>query len=178
MEEGRITLPKKPEGQQTAIGAVLDDVLRQEAGKRLLGVILLSDGAQRAYAPRDLPPQTAAARLKHLGYPLFTFPVRPIARAGPGPRRGGKGSDRQSRRVREKRIGHQRADPRRRLRQPRNPRARALRNLARQNGSRRRTDHPSRRRRPILARPISATFRKCPANSSLRWKSPTSRASW
>ena len=25
-------------------------------------------------APRDLPPQTAAARLQHLGYPLFTFP--------------------------------------------------------------------------------------------------------
>ena len=38
-------------------------------------MVLLSDGAQRAYAPRDLPPQTAAARLKHLGYPLFTFPL-------------------------------------------------------------------------------------------------------
>ena len=49
-------------------------MLGREAGKRLLGVVLLSDGAQRAYAPRDLPPQTAAARLKHLGYPLFTFP--------------------------------------------------------------------------------------------------------
>jgi hypothetical protein len=73
LEEGRIPLPEKPEGQQTAIGSVLDDVLRQEAGKRLLGVILLSDGAQRAYAPRDLPPQTAAVRLKQLGYPLFTF---------------------------------------------------------------------------------------------------------
>jgi len=73
-EGGKIELPDKPEGQQTAIGAVLEDVLRREAGKRLLSVILLSDGAQRAYAPRDLPPQTAAARLKHLGYPLFTFP--------------------------------------------------------------------------------------------------------
>ena len=39
-----------------------------------LGVILLSDGAQQAYAPRDLPPQTAAARVQHLGYTLFTFP--------------------------------------------------------------------------------------------------------
>ena len=73
-EGGKIELPEKPEGQQTAIGAALEDVLRREAGKRLLGVVLLSDGAQRAYAPRDLPPQTAAARLKHLGYPLFTFP--------------------------------------------------------------------------------------------------------
>ena len=70
----RSNCPTSPTGQQTAIGAALEDVLRREAGKRLLGVVLLSDGAQRAYAPRDLPPQTAAARLKHLGYPLFTFP--------------------------------------------------------------------------------------------------------
>ena len=74
VESGEIELPEKPEGTQTAIGASLEDVLRREAGKRLLGVLLLSDGAQRAYAPRDLPPQTAAARLKHLGYPLFTLP--------------------------------------------------------------------------------------------------------
>ena len=75
VEKGEITLPDEPEGGQTAIGSTLDDVLRQEAGKRLLGVILLSDGAQRAYAPRDLPPQTAATRLKHLGVPLFTVPI-------------------------------------------------------------------------------------------------------
>ena len=75
VEAGKIELPERPEGQQTAIGAALEDVLRREAGKRLLGVVLVSDGAQRAYAPRDLPPQTAAARLKHLGYPMFTFPL-------------------------------------------------------------------------------------------------------
>ena len=74
-ERGTITLPEKPEGSQTAIGAALEDVLRREAGKRLLGVVLLSDGAERAYAPRDMPPQTAAARLKHLGCPIFTFPL-------------------------------------------------------------------------------------------------------
>ncbi len=73
-ERGKIELPEKPEGRQTAIGAVLDEVLRREAGKRLLGVVLLSDGAQRAYAPHDLPPQTAAARLRQLGYPMFTLP--------------------------------------------------------------------------------------------------------
>jgi hypothetical protein len=74
VENGKIAVPEKPEGQQTALGNAMDDVLRQEAGKRLLGVVLLSDGAQRAYPPRDLPPQTAAARLKNLGYPLYTFP--------------------------------------------------------------------------------------------------------
>jgi hypothetical protein len=75
VEKGKIPLPDEPKGPQTAIGAALDDVLRQEAGKRLLGVILLSDGAQRAYAPRDMPPQTAAVRLKHLGYSLYTVPI-------------------------------------------------------------------------------------------------------
>ncbi len=74
VEGGKIELPDKPTGQQTAIGASLKDALDREAGKRLLGVILLSDGAQQARAPRDLPPQTAAARLKALGYPLFAVP--------------------------------------------------------------------------------------------------------
>ena len=55
--DGTIALPEKPEGHATAIGAALNDVLHGEQGKRLLGVILLSDGAQRALAPRDLPPR-------------------------------------------------------------------------------------------------------------------------
>ena len=56
--DGKIFLPEKPEGQQTAIGAAISDALRRETGKRLLGMILLSDGAQRALAPRDLPPKS------------------------------------------------------------------------------------------------------------------------
>ncbi|MFZ5829198.1 MAG: glutamine amidotransferase [Planctomycetota bacterium] len=71
MSAGRVLLPEKPEGTQSAIGAALNDVLQQEGGKRLLGMLLLSDGAQRALAPRDLAPQTAAARMKPLGAPLF-----------------------------------------------------------------------------------------------------------
>ncbi len=73
LSKGQVQLGEKPDGQQTALGAVLDDVLREQAGKRLLGVLLLSDGAQRAYPPRDALPQTAASRLKYLGYPLYTF---------------------------------------------------------------------------------------------------------
>ncbi len=73
VDAGQLELPAQPEGQETAIGYALQQVLQREAGKRLLGVVLLSDGAQRAYAPRDVPPQSAAARLKHLGYPLFTI---------------------------------------------------------------------------------------------------------
>ena len=75
VQSGEVVLPEAPDGEQTAIGHALEEALRREAGKRLLGVVLLSDGAQRAYAPRDLPPQTAAARLKAQGCPLFTLPL-------------------------------------------------------------------------------------------------------
>jgi len=69
---GEVRLGEEPDGDETAIGAVLEDVLRGQAGKRLLGILLLSDGAQRARPDRDVLPQTAAGRLKPLGYPLFT----------------------------------------------------------------------------------------------------------
>jgi hypothetical protein len=67
----RLELDADPKGEQTAIGSALDEVLRREAGKRLAGVIMLTDGAQRAIAPRDLPPQTPARQLNDLGYPLY-----------------------------------------------------------------------------------------------------------
>ena len=55
------------------VQAILKATGREGKRKRLAGVILLSDGAQRAYAPRDVPPQTPARRLADLGYPLYTF---------------------------------------------------------------------------------------------------------
>jgi uncharacterized membrane protein len=63
----------EPEGRETAIGQAIEDLLERESGQRLSAVILLSDGAQRASAQRDTPPQTAARRLRDLGYPLYTF---------------------------------------------------------------------------------------------------------
>jgi hypothetical protein len=72
--QGKLDLEGSAEGTQTAIGAALEDVLRRESGKRLAGVVLASDGAQRAYAPRDIPPQGPARRLADLGYPLYTLP--------------------------------------------------------------------------------------------------------
>lgn len=71
--QGKLDLGTAPDGDQTAIGAALEDVLRREAGQRLAGVVLLSDGAQRAYAPRDIAPQGPARRLADLGYPLYTL---------------------------------------------------------------------------------------------------------
>ena len=177
-EGGKIQLPEKPEGQQTAIGAALEDVLRREAGKRLLGVVLLSDGAQRAYAPRDLPPQTAAARLKHLGYPLFTFPLGQSRGLGEAkdvavkdlianPNVFVKNELTVSGQVRV--DGYVNVDI---------PVRAAVRDRAGQDGSRRPADDPRHGRRPAPAGRASATSRRRPASASSRSKRPNSRANW
>jgi uncharacterized membrane protein len=73
IEGGEIELPPAPAGEQTALGAAIDDVLDRHASGRVLGVLLLSDGAQRAVAPNDLPPQVAARRMAAENIPLYTF---------------------------------------------------------------------------------------------------------
>ncbi len=65
-------LPEQADGPQSAIGSSLQDVLDREAQQRIVAVLLLSDGAQRAFAPRDLPPQTAVRRLAVDEIPLYT----------------------------------------------------------------------------------------------------------
>ena len=71
LERGHLTLPDSPTGDQTDIGFAIDDLLRREKGNRIIGMILLTDGAQRAHRPRaDL--QQAARELARLGYPLYT----------------------------------------------------------------------------------------------------------
>jgi hypothetical protein len=57
---------------ETAIGAAIDDATRAAGARTVAGVIVLSDGAQQAYAPRDLPPQSAARRLADAGVPLWS----------------------------------------------------------------------------------------------------------
>ncbi len=71
--DGKVALPASAEGRETAIGQSLDTVLRQEAGERLLGVFLLSDGAQRALPPADLLPQQAANQMRSRGDSLWTM---------------------------------------------------------------------------------------------------------
>ena len=73
LTEGVVALAEQAEGSQTAIGSALEDVLDREAQQRIVAVLLLSDGAQRAFAPRDLPPQTAVRRLAVDEIPLYTF---------------------------------------------------------------------------------------------------------
>ena len=73
-----------PAADESAIGAALDDCLRATAGQTLAGVVVLSDGAQHAYAPRDLPPQTAARQLAETGTPLWSVTFGQQRGAGQG----------------------------------------------------------------------------------------------
>jgi uncharacterized membrane protein len=73
LSDGRVALSERAEGDQSAIGAALDDALRRERGKRIAAVILLSDGAQQAYAPRDTAPQIPVRQLQQEDTPLFTL---------------------------------------------------------------------------------------------------------
>ncbi len=73
IEEGQPKLAEDPDGSESAIGSALDDALQREAQQRIVAVLLMSDGAQRAFAPRDMPPQSAARRLAVDQIPLYTF---------------------------------------------------------------------------------------------------------
>jgi uncharacterized membrane protein len=71
LETGRIEGPAEPTGDQTDIGQAIHDAIDREAGKRIAGVIVLGDGAQRAHRPSvDL--QQTARELARLSYPLYT----------------------------------------------------------------------------------------------------------
>jgi uncharacterized membrane protein len=69
--DGRVELAAAPEGEQTAIGWALSEVLKREAVKRIAGVILLSDGAQKALSPRDEDARLVGRRLKGRNQPIF-----------------------------------------------------------------------------------------------------------
>jgi hypothetical protein len=69
---------------QTAIGAAIADTARSAAGRQIAGVIVLSDGGQHAYPPRDEPPQVAARTLADGGAPLWSVTFGQPLGAGQG----------------------------------------------------------------------------------------------
>lgn len=78
LKGGQLALPATPNGEETAIGSSLADALdaaRGEGGDVLSGVIVVSDGAQRARPPRDAAPLAAVSRLAAEGAPLYAVPV-------------------------------------------------------------------------------------------------------
>jgi len=73
-----------PGAGETAIGAALDDCVRATVGKSIAGVIVMSDGAQHTYPPRDQPPQAVARRLGDAGIPLWSVTFGQQRGAGQG----------------------------------------------------------------------------------------------
>jgi uncharacterized membrane protein len=68
---GRVELPDSAEGEQTALGWAISEIVKREAPHRLVGVVLLSDANQRALVPRNDDPATVAARMKGRNQPVF-----------------------------------------------------------------------------------------------------------
>jgi hypothetical protein len=62
--------PETP-GKQTAIGHVLESIVREFQSQGLSGVILHSDGAQRSLPPFDADPRAVARRMGELQIPIF-----------------------------------------------------------------------------------------------------------
>ncbi len=69
---------------QTAIGAAIAEAVRAGAGRQIAGVIVLSDGSQHAYPPRDEPPQSAARAVGDAGVPLWSVTFGQQLGAGQG----------------------------------------------------------------------------------------------
>lgn len=62
---------KEADGDFTAIGQTLESLLREVRQERTLGVLLLTDGAQRAVPPFDVDPMSAARKLALEQAPIY-----------------------------------------------------------------------------------------------------------
>ena len=62
-----------PDGEESALGAALEELLEREGDERLRGVFIFSDGAQRAVPPNDIAPQLIARQYAAESIPLFPF---------------------------------------------------------------------------------------------------------
>ena len=81
--DGAYRYDSPPNGDETALGTSLEQALRPEAGKRLAGVFLVSDGAQRTLAPNPLLPEIPVKQwLADRGFPLFTVALGKERAAG------------------------------------------------------------------------------------------------
>lgn len=77
LEFDRELRPARPElaaadGELTALGSALDNLGREVRQQRTLGILLLSDGAQRALPPDDIDPLVAARKLATEQAPVYT----------------------------------------------------------------------------------------------------------
>ena len=68
--DGVVTFPAAPTGRETRLGDALAEALKTTAGKRLLSVALLSDGAQRTWDEDAESPQEVALRYRDAERPI------------------------------------------------------------------------------------------------------------
>ncbi|MDG2208283.1 MAG: glutamine amidotransferase [Pirellulales bacterium] len=69
-----LSQPTTPQGSESGYGNSMQDVLQKEDGKRLLGMVLLGDGAEQTFGISEADPVTMARLLDRLGCPLYTVP--------------------------------------------------------------------------------------------------------
>ena len=75
----RDSLELSTDGEQTAVGASLEELLQETTNERVVGVLLMTDGAQRAFAPLNTDPRTVALR-----YGEQRIPIHPVTFGGTG----------------------------------------------------------------------------------------------
>jgi uncharacterized membrane protein len=78
--ESPAVLPEAPQGDQTDLGTSLYTAFQNELGKRVVGVILLGDGAQTAVSP-PIEIQQAVRELARNEIPLYTVTIGPVGDA-------------------------------------------------------------------------------------------------
>ena len=61
------------DGKETAIGAVLEELLKESQKKKVAGIVLLSDGAQRTIGSKKVDPRLIARRFAELSLPIYTI---------------------------------------------------------------------------------------------------------
>lgn len=72
-------------GKYTAIGKALSEVFKQDSGRRLVGVVLMSDGAQRAVGELNIDPRAEARRFaEQRGAPIYPVPFGSSDLSGAG----------------------------------------------------------------------------------------------
>jgi uncharacterized membrane protein len=70
VREDRLENTAPPDGNITALGTALVDVAKQQSGTKLVGIVMLGDGANTG----GLPPLNAAQRLRGLQIPVICVP--------------------------------------------------------------------------------------------------------
>jgi len=66
--------PSAPAGDQTALGAMLDFLRKDNANRRIVGILVASDFAQRAVPPDDADPRIVAQQLGAQQIQIYTVP--------------------------------------------------------------------------------------------------------